>query len=873
MSWKRDERELAKELRFHLENQVEDNLRAGMTPAEARRQAALAFGGVAQIQEECREIRALHWLATLWRDLRYAARSLRASPAFAATAAVSIALGIGANTAIFTLTHAALWKPLPVPHPGELYRIAKTEHVEDGWSFSWPQYEELRKAAEPYAAVFARGGMGPRRFRAGASEQERMIGEAVSGTYFSALEVRTALGRLIEPRDDQTAEPILVLSHSFWTRRFHEDPSVVGTIVDFDEQPYRVIGVAQDGFVGIDAGLRTDAWVPIRAAEARFVADGDSSRWLAAMARTNQPGPAQAVLAARYQRYLAETLIARAIPGRDRNALSAQRLRLAPAGSGLATQGEPYHRALTVLLAIVGVVLLIACANVANLTMGRNVSRRHEIAVRIALGAGRARIASQMLSESALLAVAGATAGVFLGLTGSRLIVSLLPSSRVPFELDLHPDAAVVGFTTLLVVLTAMLTGCGPLWRAWRSGVDGIRDAGTRTTERGRMRQALVVAQLALSLMLITGAGLFLQTLYQLATTDLGFRPEHVMAFEIGYPRAAAQEHRAAVGRQLFDRLSARDGVSATFTSPNLYETGRWSRILGKIDGKPLSVTSDHEAQMFGVGPAYFETMGIAVHAGRTVDAHDDARSVRVAVVNETFVHRFFPDGAAIGHFVDTSARKTGSVVEIVGVVRDVKHQGVKGSIWPVMYLPALQLDGLDGTLLVRSAESPSSLLGLVTSELEQLDASARIEYARPLETAVNSMISRERLVAYLSTAFGALAALLAAVGLYGVMAYNMSRRTMEIGIRIALGARPVDIRRLALGESLQLAAAGAALGVAGSLATARLVRTLLVGAGAADARVLGAAVLLMLAVALLASWLPARRAARTDPNSALRRA
>ena len=871
MWWRRADRELARELRFHIESQVEENLRAGMPPAEARRQAVLLFGGEAQIGEECRELRALYWLGTLWHDLRYAVRGLRASPAFTATAAASIALGIGANTAIFTLMHAALWKPLPVPHPEELYRLAKTEHIEDGWSFSWPQYEELRKAAEPYATVFARGGASPSTLQAGAAGPERVIGEPVSGSYFSGLEIKPAAGRLIEPRDDRLPEPVLVLSDSFWRRRFHGDRSVIGTVVQYDEQPYRIVGVAQPGFGGINAGINTDVWVPIRFTQARFVADGDNSRWLDVMARAYNSKAAQAVLEVRFQRYVTEKLLPRAIAGRQRDELGMQRMRLVPAASGLATEGVPYRRALSVLLGIVGLVLLIACANVANLMLGRNVSRRHEIAVRIALGAGRFRLATHMLSESLLLAVGGAAAGLVLGLAGCRLILGLLPPSRVPIEFDLRPDPTIAGFATLLVVLTAVLTGCAPVWRAWHSGTDGIRDGGTRVTERVFTRKLLVVAQLGLSLMLIAGAGLFLRTLYELATTDLGFRPEHIMAFEIGYPRAATREHRASVLREEFDRLSSHNGLSVTFSAPTVYESGGWSRIISSVDGRELAKNSDHEVQLFGVGPGFFETLGIRLLAGRTVDAHDHSGSEPVVVVNQTFARKYFPRGA-IGHFVDTGAR-THVESQIVGVVRDVKHMGVRNRAWPAMYLPALQLEGLDGTtLLVRSAARRADLLALVTAELHAADPSARIEYSGPLETSVDAMISRERLIAYLSTAFGALAALLAAIGLYGVMAYNMSRRTGEIGIRMALGARPADIRRLALSESLQLAGAGIGLGMIGALAAGRLVRSLLFDTRATDPRLLGGAVLLMFAVVLLASWLPAVRASRTDPNAALRR-
>jgi predicted permease len=865
----RRDREIEKELRFHIESQVEENLRQGMPLAEARRQAILLFGGPAQVGEECRELRSLYWLGTLAADLRYAARTLRSSPVFTLTAVLSIALGIGANAAIFTLLHAALWKPLPLPRPNELFHLVRSDGVGES-SYSWPLYEELRDAAAPGGRLLARGSAGSRKFSVGGDEQERVIGESVSGEYFPVLEIQPAVGRLLNPNDDRAPQPVVVLSYSFWMHRFHGDPSIIGKTVQYEEAPFTVIGVAQAEFRGIEAGIATDVWVPMKVVDRQFVADGISSSWISTMVRTADVKAAQAAVEARFQRHVMEEELPRETGQRYVLSLKSQHIRLRPAASGLASEGRPYERALIVLMAIVGLVLLISCANVANLLLARNVSRRQEIAVRMALGAGRLRLAGQLLSESLVLAVIGTLIGLGIGIGGCRLLVELLPPSRVPVKFDLSPDGTVIGLAALAAVLTALLCGVGPVWRAWRSGADDLRQAGLRVTERGFGRRLLVVGQLALSLVLVAGAGLFLKTLYRLAETDLGFRPERIMAFEFSFPRAASKEHRAEVARIVLDKLVARAGISATFTSPGVYENGGWSTSLRVVDGKTLPRGTDTEVQMLGVGPQFFEALDIRLLAGRTFDLRDDKSRAAVAVVNETFARKYFADVSPVSRTFIRPARKA-TLIEIVGVVRDVKHMGVKARVWPAVYLPALQLDGLEGTLLVRSALTPAEATRMVRDELKRADTTAQIEHAATLETAVNSMISRERLIGYLSAAFGTLAILLAAVGLYGVMAYGMSRRRSEIGIRMALGARPDDIRRLALSESLRLIAGGLIIGVPGALAGGKLVQGLLSGMSPADPMALAGAGLVMVAAGLIAAWIPAARAARIDPNSALR--
>jgi len=868
-AWKR-ESDLAEELESHLQMQIDEKVRSGMDAAEARRQSLIESGGIEQAKELYRRRLALPWIEIVISDLRHAVRSFASSPVFAATAIVSIALGIGANAAIFTLLHATLWKPLPVVRPHELFHAIRSDGEGQTRSFSWPLYEELRDATAPDGTLFARSSGGSNQFSIGGAEPERVIGEAVSGDYFSALEIKAAVGRLIDRSDDDALQPVLVLSYPFWLRRFHGDASVLGKIVQFREVPYRVIGVAEAGFVGIDAGIATDVWAPTKVVDSDMVADGIHSSWLSIMMRTTNVAAAQGVIEGRFQRHVREELLPDASGQRWIQSLKSQHIRLRPAASGLASQGLVYERALYILMAMVCVVLLISCANVASLLLARNASRKQEIAVRIALGAGYARLASQLLSESLVLAIAGTVSGLGVGFAGCRLLLRLLPPSRVPLDFGLRPDLTVVSAAALAAVTTALFCGIGPLWQAWKSGRGGLRHDGFRVTERNTGLKLLVAGQLALSVVLLSGAGLFLRVLYGLAATDLGFRPEHTMAFEIYFPRAASKEHRAQVSSEVWRRLSGRLGFSAAYTSPGIYENGGWSRTLQMIEGRRLSDSIDQDVQLFSVSPGFFETLGIQLVEGRALDARDSRLSAPVVVVNETFARKYFSGTSAIGHFVEgVTSPKTAS--QIVGVVRDVRHMGVKSRVWPAVYIAALQREGLEGTLLVRAGISAGALASVVRDELRQADASAQIQYSSTLETAVNAMISRERLLAYLSAMFGALAILLAAVGLYGVMAYAMSRRTNEIGVRMALGARPRDIQWQALSETLRLIGAGVIGGTALAFAASRLAHGILESVSSIDPWVLVTGILTMASVALIAGWVPARRAGRIDPNVALR--
>ena len=870
---RRAERELDKELQFHIEELVAGKIADGMDPAEARRQAILELGGPAQIKEECRDVRLLHWLEVWLAELRYGFRALRSSPAFTLTAVLSIALGIGANATIFTLLHAALWKPLPVSEPQQLFQLQRLSP--DGWTgeggYSWVLYNQMLEAGRPYGDVFAKAGTAMRKFRVDGSQQDRAVGESVSANFFDALQVGPFLGRTFEPQDDSLlgGRAVAVLSHAFWQRRFGSDPGVIGKTVSYEERPFTIVGVARPGFQGIDAESAVDVWTTITASSPRGWLTNTQTNWMTPFIRLRTGVTAQeahTALEARFRRHLTEELL----PGAGAyytRILQAQKFTLRPAAAGLATTGRRYQTPLLVLMGVVALVLLISCANVANLVLARNLSRQQQLGVRLALGAGRGRIVSQLMTESLLVAITGAALGIALATWGSRLLLGLLPASRIPWAFDLRPDTTIAALGSLAAIITALLFGAGPALRACRAAADRISTGSSRVTQRGIAGKLLVSGQLALSMVLAAGAGLFLATLYKLANTELGFRPERMWSVDLSYPRGTSDDRKGQSMREIVTRLQARDPravVSHTF--PNVYDHGGWSLGIG-IDGREPAKGEDNEVCSFGVGARFFETMGIPLVAGRDFTARDEGDGPAVVVVNETMARRFFGSTPPLGHRVmQPQPKKQFLAREIVGVVRDVHHQGLREPVCATIYMPAA-----GGTLLLRSGLSQADVTEQIRQELKQADASAALEQVRPMRAAVEGMITQERMIAILAAAFGGLAALLAAVGLYGVMAYNMARRTGEIGIRMALGARPGDIRTLVLRESLVLIGAGLLAGLPIALAATQLTRKMLFGLSPGDPTVFGAAVLLLVIVGVMAASLPAWRASRIAPAIALR--
>ncbi|HEV2196197.1 MAG TPA: ABC transporter permease [Candidatus Acidoferrum sp.] len=859
--------EFAAELQSHLQLHMEDNLSAGMTPEAARRDALMKLGGVEQTKDNYRDRRGLPLFESFFQDIRFATRVLRKSPGFTAVVVLTLALGIGANTTIFTLLHASLWRPLPVEDPQQIFHLMRASSSGDfagEFSYSYPLSQQFSKTAAPWGEVFATDTLASRKFGWDAVSSERVVGEAVSDNFFSVLGVWPILGRVFEPQDDSVlgGNHVAVLSQSFWTRRCQSDPSILGKTIFYDEKPFTVVGVARPGFAGIEPEATVDVWVPITASS-----DPDTNllRLLARLRPGIDPARVQAVFEAAFRTHVSDTLWPTASP-RFRQMLAAQHITVRPAASGLATTGRKYEKPLLVLLAVVATVLLISCANIANLMLARNASRRQEILVRLALGASRARIACQLLTENFILSLSGGGFAILLSVWGTRLLVSLLPPSPLPLTLNLRPDLAVLAFTASIATATAILFGLGPALRASREKLGMGFHGADRIIGSPLNGRFLLTGQLALSLPLLVGAGLFLETLHNLKTTDLGFRPENVVTFGLSFPRATSKDRQRQDCAEIKKRLESHTGVSvASYSRPGIYEDGGWSGGV-EVLGRPTP-GEDNDVGLIAGGPGFFESIGLGLLQGRYLNDHDLAENPPVAVVNESFARHYFGGDSAIGQHI-----KLGGIVrQIVGVVRDARHYGVRQRIWRMVYLPAQEGE----SFFVRTNLNGKLLSGLIRADVAATDKIPEVEDVRPLEAAIDDMVSQEHLTAILSSIFAVLACLLAAIGLYGVVAYGVSRRTNEFGIRMALGAGPSDIWELVLWQTVPFILGGIAAGVAVALGLTRalsaLIAGMLYGVKQTDIATLAVAITVLVAIALVSAFLPAWRASRVDPITALR--
>jgi predicted permease len=893
---RRAERELDEEIRSHLEMEVEQNVVGGMSPEDARQAARRSFGSVALAMEDSRAMWGLRSLEILWQDLRYGARMLMRNPGFTLIAALTLSLGIGANTAIFSLINATLLRRLPVDDPERLAYAFSGSSESPYNVFSYPNFAELRERNQVFEGLSAWGGIAASLNKDPQGAEAEMVGGViVTGNFFEVLGVRAALGRLITPADDQApgAHPVVAISHGLWQRQFGGDPAVVGKEILLNGRSFTVIGVTPPEFGGAQLGVARDLYVPMmmqavmRPPRAGYSGEKNpdllqvrGNHWLFGVGRlkpgvTREQAQAALIPITRQQ--------AEAFPGMNRNRI----VTLTAVNDGDPTQRGRMISVAGLLMAVVGAVLLIACANVANLLLARASARRKEIAVRLSIGAGRWRLVRQLLTESLLLACLGGAAGMFLAWwTVAGLKAAPPPTGELPFAPDFAMDGRVLCFTIVLSLLTGIVFGMAPAWRATRFDlVSALKDEASAADGRRRrfsLRSALVVTQVALSLVLLIAAGLFLRSLRHAQAIEPGFDADRVLTAPLNinllrYTRAQGREFY----RQVVERVEALPGVESASLARIVALSGQNSVRGLTLEGQTdpgADFRSDGSGARSGansvssnvVGMKYFQTMGIAFARGRDFGAQDTEAPPGVVIVNEAFVRRYFNRQEALGKRLSFSGGQ-GPWREIVGVVRDSKYLTLGEAPEPCIYLPLSQNHETGMTLHVRTSAPPAGLAAGVRQAVQSLEKNLPVTNVRPLDEFLGVSLYAPRMGALLLGVFGALALLLAGVGLYGVMSFSVTQRTREIGVRMALGAPRRAVLLLALGEGMKLVAVGVASGLAVALAVTQGLSSFLYGVSAIDVVTFAGVPALLAAVALLACWIPARRATKVDPLVALR--
>jgi predicted permease len=880
------EAETDAELRFHFEQQVEKYINSGFTRDEATRRARLAFGGYEQLKEECREARGVNLIETLVQDVRYGLRILRRTPVITAVAVLSLALGIGANTAIFSLIDTVMLRILPVHKPEELVQLLRLnpKRREGTPSFTNPLWEQVRDHQEVFSSAFS---WSTTRFDlAHGGAVQYSDGIYASGDFFSTLGVRPAAGRLFIEADDQRGcAAVAVLSYGFWQEHFGGAQTAIGSTLSLNHHPFEVIGVSAPGFYGVDVGSKFDVAIPVCAVA---VFDGKRSRldqrswwWLNIIGRM-KPNISPDQLKARLKVFSPQ-VFAGALPQdwdpADQEDFRRLLLESVPATTGTSYLRTEFGQPLTILMAVVGLVLLIACANIASLMFARATSRIKEIAVRKALGASRARLIRQLLTECLLLSSAGALLGVLFARWGSALLVRYISTAHNQIFLDLSLDARVFGFTVAIAVLTALFFGVLPAFRSTRvsltAAMKGSQAEESEHHARFRPAKWIVALQVAFSLVLLVVAGLFLRSFVNLATLDIGFDRSNVLLVSANLKAAnVPPERRIPVYDQIETRLRSLPGVISVGRSVRTPVSNfEWNQFV-EVDSLNPPKGDDALVYFNFVSPGYFRTLRTPLLEGRDFDSKDTKTSAQVAIVNETFARKFFPNTNAIGKYLKKveDPGTSSAPIQIVGLIRDSKYESLREGTFSQAFFPASQIPESDEeeNFELRTEHRPSALISVVQDAFAGVDKGISLEFQSLAEQVDDSLV-QERLLATLSAFFGALALLLAMIGLYGALSYLVNQRRTEFGVRMALGAPPVSILRLVMRDVLAVLLAGVLTGIAISLATVGLLQKLLFGLTTYDTLTMLGAIALLSAVAVFAGYLPARRAMRIDPMVALR--
>ncbi len=886
------------ELRFHIESYAEDLMRGGMSREAAMRRARAELGSVAAVRENSRQAWGTRLFDELRGDVRYAVRRLVKSPGFTAIAVGSLALGIGANTAIFTTVKHVLLDRLDVPHPEQLrlaWCTAADDLVKSFWgyyttdagganvttSFSYPVFQQLRRENRSLTDLFAFKPL----WRMNATvdgRAEAVSAEMVSGNFYSALDVKPILGRAIGEGDDgaRGSGPVIAISDNFWARRFARSPNVIGKVVNINFTPMTIVGVNPKGFTGAyDALMSPDIFVPfsmqpiVAPSGPKSLLTDPNTWWVLMMGRA-KPGVSDAA---------AETAMNAAFDAAIRATLPVKkdtkmpRLMLRDGRRGQ-NQEEQMARPAWVLQGLCGFVLLLACANLANLLLARAGARQREMSVRLALGARRGRILRQMLTESLLLSLLGGAGGLLLAYTGRNVIPKLMsdPWGQLPYNPSI--DWGIFAFAAGVSIGTGLLFGLAPAWQAARVQISStLKDTGQTATHRRRGigGKAMVVFQISLAMLLLADAGLFVRTMVNLRTTHLGFNPNHLVLFGIEPPAARYPAPKDVVlHRELEEKLAAAPGVDSVTLSENALISGNIGQAEFLPSAQPKSTGKAEHAEFNLVGERFLSTMGIPLVAGRTFNNGDTETSTKVAIVNRALVKKFFLGVDPIGQTFTTDLPGKDTMT-IVGICGDVKYDRVQSEIEPTYYLPYRQHGDPEGgmgmTYEISTRLPPAAIVPELRAAVESVDRNLPLLDIRTQKEQIDSAMREQMVLAELTGAFGVLALVLASIGIYGIMAYSVSRRTNEIGIRIALGAQPARVLRMVLSEASWIVVIGVVVGLGGALALGRVIASMLYGLKGWDPATFAIAGTLMILVALGASWIPARRAAGVNPMRALR--
>ncbi|HEX5083316.1 MAG TPA: ABC transporter permease [Blastocatellia bacterium] len=844
------EDELDEEVRFHLEREIEENIARGMSPEEAHYAALRSFGGVERVKEESRDERGIRLFDEVWQDLRYGARMLRTQPGFTLIAVITLALGIGANTAIFSVVNAVLLRPLPCEDPDRLVAFSQQGRPE---VCSLPDFADWREQSRSFERMAA---FTDRAFNlTGVGEAERLPGQTITSDLFPALSIPLAFGRSFLPEEDRPGvSGVVILSYGLWQRRFGSNPDVVGHSVKLDGRDHTIVGIAAPnlwvfGYV--------DLWVPLAMDPGQA---GRRDNFLFVVGRMK---PGVSLDQARAEMNAISARLGGQYPETNRE----YRAEMVPLRDVVFGNS---NFMLLLLMAAVGFVLLIACANVANLLLARAATRGREIAIRAAVGAGRGRLVRQLLTECILLALMGGAVGVILAILGIDALVGF-GAKIIPRSSEIGVDARVLGFTVLLSTAAGALFGLAPALQVSRLKLnDALKEGDRSGTSSGgrRLRPALVVSEVALCLILLIGVSLMVKSLYRLLNLDAGFNRENLLTMQISLPQMkyGSDQQVAAFYQRLLEGVRGTPGVvSATAVSPlPLSGLGNFMHfgIAGRSAGAP---DAGGDAIELSVGDRYIETMGVPLLLGRPLTEQDGQGGPKAALINQTFARRHFDSQNPIGHQVTFDGA---SWITIVGVVADTKHYLRETEVEPAIYI-ARHVHSM--ALVARARDNPLSLVSAVRTEVRKLDRDLPVHDIQTMDQAPRARLGPERFAAFLQIIFAAVALSLAAVGLYGVMSYAVSQRTREIGIRMALGARRSDVMMMVIGQGMKLAGAGILIGLGGALALTRFMETLVFGVSATDPLTYVTIVSLLTVVALLACWIPARRATKVDPLLALR--